>query len=119
MRRFSLYLCGNTWYVRFRNPVTKTYTTGVSTRERDRQAALAAIYHMEKYGLPDRGNRTVKDQITIDTILDRIRAADRLTSDDAEKIVEHLRQGGLVVSAIVSGGPASEPFINYLLRFWD
>ena len=118
MRRFSLYRRNQIYYVRWKNPDTGRYAGAVSTGETEESAALAAVYYMERHGIPDR-SRSVREHIQIDTILDRLRGAENLSTDDAARIVEQLKKRGLIVGATIAGGPAAEILSDWLLSFWD
>ena len=97
MRRFSLYRRGSVYYCRFKNKTTGSWTSGRSTGESDRESATAWAYAVEKYGLPET-SRTLREVITLDTILHHIREAETLDAEDAAKIIAALERRGLAVN---------------------
>jgi len=115
MRRFSFYTRGKTFYVRFWDEETKSYTPGMSTRETSEKAAYAAVYHYEKHGeLPGRAG-DIEDRVTVHRIIKQMRSAD-LDPSDAERIVEVLKDRGLIVSAVLPGDRDAGPVGEYLTR---
>ncbi|MFP4010634.1 MAG: tyrosine-type recombinase/integrase, partial [Spirochaetaceae bacterium] len=118
MRRFSLYKRGKYFYARFWNPETRTYTGAISTRETEKEAAIAAVYHWEHYGISDR-EQSVDEMVAVDTVLHHVRTAP-LSIESASRIVEILKDRGFIESAtLASDGPDTEPLIQFLERFWD
>ncbi|NBF40183.1 MAG: hypothetical protein GVY14_07185, partial [Spirochaetes bacterium] len=118
MRRFSLYKRGKYFYARFWNPKTGTYTGAISTRETEREAAIAAVYHWEHYGIAKR-DQSLDDVVAVDTVLQYVRSAP-LTIDSASRIIDILKDRGFIESAtLTSDGPDTKPLIEFLERFWD
>ncbi len=118
MRRFSLYQRGKIFYCRFWNPETQSYTHGLSTGESDRQAAMAAVYHWEKYGNSEKGQK-IDDLLTIDTVLQGIRKSS-IGIEDSKKIVAALIDKGLLSSAAFPSNKKENQFlIPFFELFWD
>jgi integrase len=120
MRRFSLYRRGRFWYVQFFNPETRKYLSGLSTGETNRTAAEHAVDEWLRTGVPQlaRGKRGVQGLLEVGTALSIIRR-EHLTFEDAERIVDVLRERELIETTIVKAGPGSEPLITFLERFWN
>ncbi len=126
MRRFNLYKRGNVFYVRFWDPETHSYTTAISTRERDEQAAYAAVYHFEKHGIMGQPERTIDHVLSTHRLKTQIASAD-LSPTDVEEIVAGLRERNLLVAAITPSDKESIPMADYLNKpfdvflewFWD
>ncbi|HKK49577.1 MAG TPA: hypothetical protein VJ932_10800 [Alkalispirochaeta sp.] len=116
MRRFSLYRRGKTFYVRFWDEKTKSYTFGRSTRETDKRAALATAAYWEKHGFPD--GTLVQETTDIQAILETARTAS-LEKSHVHKLVDILVERGMLVGATLSNdGPASELLVRFLRDFW-
>lgn len=90
-RRFSFYLRGKFFYVQFYNPDLKKYSSGRSTRQTQKNAALLVVAKWLETGIPEPGTikkRPIETVHTVDSLLATIRNAE-LTYRDAEKIVLH------------------------------
>ena len=121
MRRFCLYRRGKIWYAKFYNPSTKTYMTGRSTGELNRDAALLTVAEWLSGGVPEpkqKGTRPIATAFEIHSVMTALRALP-LTMVDAEKVVAILRDRELIETALAKAGPGSEPFISFLERFWN
>jgi hypothetical protein len=126
MRQFNLYKRGNVFYVRFWDPETHSYTTAISTRERDEQAAYAAVYFFEKHGVMGQPERTVEHVLTNHRLKTQIASAN-LSLADVEEIVAGLKERKLLVAALTPTDTDSvpmaeyldEPFDVFLKWFWD
>ena len=119
MRQFNLYRRGNVFYCRFKDETTGKWLSGISTGETDERAAMATVYGWERDGIPSRDHRTVESVTGTRRLIDQLRTAD-LSKSDAERIVDVLRDRGLIVSTVTFAGSAgSEPFIDFLTRFWS
>ena len=118
MRRFSFYKRNKIYYVRFYDPEIKRFTHGLSTRETSYQAAMAAVYHWEKYGLPGK-KKKIENLLQDSAALNWLRNA-HIDRPTVEKVVGILKDRNLIESAVIAGsGPANENFILFLKRFWD
>ncbi len=121
MRRFSLFLRDEVFYVQFLNPETKKYMTAKSTGKADRDEAVLVVAEWLRDGIPtgrNRKRRSPEDFFSIGTILENIRRS-TLTPEDASRIVEALKVKGLIETAIVKAGPGSELLEDFLSRFWN
>ncbi len=116
MRRFSLYQRGKTFYVRYWDPNTGTYTPGKSTRETEKRAAMAVAALWDREGFPDGG--TVSDFVDIHAIVETIRTGS-IDRTHAKRITDALVERGLIASVVIANdGPAAEPLVSYLRGFW-
>ena len=121
MRRFSLFPLNGIFRVQFYNPETRKYGTAKSTGKKDRDEAVLVVGEWLRDGIPTgrtRKPRSLKEFFSLMTILENIRQA-RLTTDDAGRIVEALKEKGFIEIAIVEAGPASELIEDFLSRFWN
>jgi len=118
MRQFNLFRKRGIFYVRFKDEATNRWQSGISTGESDERAAMATVALWERDGIPSRDGRTVESITDTRRLIDKLRAAD-LSENEARSIIDILKSRGLIVSATVAGGPAAEPFVSFLARFWD
>ena len=92
MRPFSLHRRNGSYYCRWWNPTTKSYTGAKSTRERDKDRALAKVYYWEQNGFGDSVTSTIEEHGNIDTILKAVRSAP-LSDQHVAQIIEMNRPG--------------------------
>jgi integrase len=118
MRQFNLYMRGDTFYVRFKDESTGKYSSGISTGEKSRQAAMATIYGWERDGVPSRGGRTIDSISATRRLIDKLRTAE-LDIKEVRSILDILSDRGFVASATLSGTPAARTLIDFLREFWD
>lgn len=118
MRQFNLYQKRGIWYCRFKDETTNTWLSAVSTGERDRRAAEATVYGWERFGMPERDGRPVDSVTGTKRLIAQLRTAD-MGATDARAIVALLKERGFITAATLADTKESEPFIEYLTRFWD
>lgn len=121
MRRFSLFQRGKVYYVQFLNPETHSMTTAKSTGARTRDEAAVVVADWLRNGIPTQEqNKTtlVADCLTLNTVLAGIRRLP-LGPEEAVKIVEALKERGLIENATLKQGPSSVLLSDFLLEFWD
>ena len=82
-----MYRRGRFWYAQLYNPTTRKFRSGRSTGETDRNTATGVAVQWLEEGIPepDRGRRSVKEALNIDTVLEAIRNTTQ-TLGDAERI---------------------------------
>lgn len=125
MRRFSFvdhsfYQRGGIFYVRFREPDSGTWTSGISTGQRSEKAALREIARWEADGaIPDRG-RSINQVVTTAAIVKPLKEHD-LTADDARAILAVLEERRLIApgAVVLEDTKAARPLTDYLVEFWD
>ena len=121
MRRFCLYRRGKIWYCKLYNPATKSYLSGRSTGEMQRDATLLTVAEWLSGGVPEpkqKGIRPVSSVFEVNTVLSALRVL-QLTTAEAQKIVSVLRDRQLIETAVVKVGPGSQPLVSYLKQFWN
>ena len=90
------------------------YLRPVSTGKKTEDEALQAAFTMLREGIPQKDKvKTVKDLVLKDE------ARKLKTEDEADVILAELKRLGLVKSYILNKAPDSEPFIDFMTRFWD
>ena len=109
-------------YVEFIDKVTRKKLTARSTGETEPLKAKVKAESWLLNGLPT-GRlgkpRPIEQAAEIENILRLIRKAD-LNSDDALRIVESLKNTGLIdIAAVKNTGRGTVPFIQFLETFWD
>ena len=113
MRRYYLHTRHNgTFYAELVDPQTGAKLTARSTGTKDRDEALLKIAEWLKSGIPTgrvRKPRPLETAAGIESALRAIRKAD-LNSDDALRIVQALRDRGLIDIAAVKPGKGSVLF---------
>lgn len=117
---WSLHRRKGIFYCQLKNNHTGKYLSARSTRTTNEKEALLVVADWIKNGLPPvRSNRNlaVETALSLDTILWSIRRCD-FSPSDAERIVRALQEKQLLCSAVVADSPGSEPFGEYLVRFW-
>jgi len=111
MRRFSLYRRKKVWYCQFYNEKTGKYFHGISTGQKNRDAALLVVSEWLREGVerPGKVKKELDEVIFLDTILDLIRRAN-FTHHDAERIIDLLKEKDLIGAGV--------DFISFLEEFW-
>lgn len=71
MHRFSLYMRGKVFYVKFWNEEIQNYDHGVSTGKRSRNEALVKVNEWLRYGYTgrDQEKTTIQDRLQFQTVL--------------------------------------------------
>ena len=122
MRRYYLHTRHNgVFYAELIDPQTGVKLTARSTGTKNRDEALLKIAEWLKSGIPTgrvRKPRTIEAAVRIENILRGIRKAD-LNSDDALRIVQALKERGLIEISAVKTGKGSVLFTEFLENFWD
>jgi integrase len=122
MRRCYLHTRHNgTFYAELVDPQTGGKLTARSTGTKNRDEALLKIAEWLKSGIPTgrmRKPRTLEAATGIENILKAIRRTE-LNSDDALRIVQVLKDRGLIDIAAVKSGKGTIPFTEFLDGFWD
>ena len=116
MRRFNLHRRGKVFCVRYRDEKTKSYTSGISTRETNERAAMATAAYWDNHGFPD--GITVQEVTDIHAIIETARTAS-LDKSHVQKLMSILVDRGMLVGATLNDDdPASELRIAFLRRSW-
>ncbi len=118
---YSLHRRSSLFYVQFKNPVTREWSSPKSTGTTDRNTALLTVSEWIRDGVPQSRTGTRRKLETIFTaasVLESARSAD-LTPEEAARIVDILRGRGLVQVAAVQKGPGDQDFLAFLAQFWD
>jgi integrase len=122
MRRYYLHTRHNgTFYAELVDPQTGAKLTAKSTGTKNRDEALLKIADWLKSGVPTgrvRKPRPLEAAAGIENILKAIRRTE-LNSDDALRIVQTLKDRGLIDIAAVKSGKGSISFTEFLEGFWD
>lgn len=126
MHQFNTYKRNNIYYVRFKDPASGKWLSGISTGETEERAALATIYGWSRDGIPSRSDRTPESLVSTKGLIDRLRTAE-MEDVDVESIIKVLADRGAIQSAVFSTdadrGPVGAflevPLEEYLLWFWD
>ena len=122
MRRYYLHTRHKgVFYAELVDPQTGAKLTARSTGTRDRDEALLIIAEWLKSGIPTgkvRKPRPLEAAAGIENIFRAIRKTD-LNSDDALRIVQSLKDRGLIDVAAVKSGKGSVLFTEFLETFWD
>jgi integrase len=122
MRRYYLHTRHNgVFYAGLVDPQTGRKLTARSTGTKSRDEALLKIAEWLKTGILTgrvRKPRTLEAAAGIENILRSIRKTD-LDSDDALRIVQALKDRGLIDIAAVKSGKGAVSFTEFLEEFWD
>ncbi len=126
MRQFNLYRRGQIFYCRFKDETTGKWLSGISTGETERNAAMAQVAFWERFGIPERGNRSPDSITETRRIIDKLKTAD-LSPNEAQAVVDLLTDRGFIAAAVMTGerdaGPVAaflnRPLEEYLLWFWN
>ena len=117
MLPFSIFRRGKRkyYYVAFKNENTGNYLPAISTKKTKYEDAQRQSWVWFREGIPNKNG--VLD-IKKHSLRDSIRCAS-LTAEDAEFIIDELKQRGLVLSCVFAGAADSVDFIDFLSEFWD
>jgi len=117
MLPFSVFLRGKRpyYYVQFKNDETGAYLPAISTKKSKYDDAVRQAWAWYRTGILYKN--AVLDIKTY-SLRDSIRRAS-LTAEDAEFIIDELKQRGFVVSCIFAGAVDSVRFADFLSEFWD
>jgi integrase len=122
MRRYYLHTRYNgIFYAELVDPATGRKLAARSTGTRNRDEALLAVAKWLETGIPTgraRKPRTLETATGIENILRSIRKTD-LDSDNALRIVQALKDRGLIDIAAVKSGKGAVSFTEFLEEFWD
>jgi integrase len=122
MRRYYLHTRHNgVFYAELVDSQTGLKLTARSTGTKNRDEALLKIAEWLKTGIPTgrvRKPRTLEAAAGIENILRAIRKTD-LNSDDALRIVQALKDRGLIDISAVKSGKGAVSFTEFLEEFWD
>jgi len=120
-RPYYLHRRGGFWYAELVDQETGRKLTARSTGTQNRDEAILIIAEWRKNGIPTgrmRRPRPVGLACDIEAILRALRKAD-LFSEDAMRIVNALKDRGLVDISATKSGPGSVLLSEYLETFWD
>jgi integrase len=120
-RPYYLHRRGNIWYAELVDMETGAKLTARSTGTAIRDEALLTIAEWLKNGVPTgrkRHPRPVETAIDIENILRAVRKAD-IVNEDALRIVNILKDRGLLDVSASKSGQGSVLFSEYLESFWD
>jgi integrase len=121
MRPYYLHKRAGIWYAELVDMETGRKLTARSTGTTSRDEALLTIAEWRKNGVPTgrkRKPRPVELAADIENILRAVRKAD-LFSEDAMRIVNALKDRGLIDVSASKSGQGSVLFCDYLETFWD
>ena len=121
MRQYYLHKRAGIWYAELIDQETGRKLTARSTGTKIRDEALLTIAEWLKNGIPTgrkRKPRPVELASDIENIQRAIRKAD-LLSEDAMRIVNTLKDKGLIDVSVSKSGKGSVLFSKYLETFWD
>ncbi len=122
MRRFSVYKRSNSpyYYCQIKNPKTGKYLPPKSTGKVDEDEALLVVADWIKYGMPQKGQRRNFEDIFMFSSFMSYVESSTITEKDASRIVNVLKNKGLIESVIfTSDGPDTQPLIPFLKTFWN
>jgi integrase len=120
-RNFYLHTRHGIYYAELVDPETGRKLPARSTGERERDKALLKVALWEANGLPTgrmRKPRPLEAAAGLDAILKSIRKTD-LDGDDAMRIVNALKDRGLIDVSAAGAGKGSVLFTEFLETFWD
>jgi integrase len=126
VRQYYLHRRNRTFYVQFVEPETKRRLAALSTGKTNRDDALIVVAGWLRDGIPQRQitrkpppePRPVNTLFEVKEIFKALKTAD-ITQEDVRKIEKILQERELVETIIVKGSKSSEPFVEYLRRFWN
>jgi len=122
MRRFYCFKRGQIYYAQVLNPVTKKLCTARSTGQTTLEDAQLVVADWLSNGIPEArgaGRRSARSFFDMDAIVKSLQAHPALTLSDASKIIEVLKDKGLVESVRLRDDKNAELVIAFLERFWD
>jgi integrase len=128
MRQFSFYRRDGIFYVRFRDPVSKERLPGRSTGKDNRDEALVVVHQWLDKGLPPPVTaslpvkqtlkpKTLTAHLEISQLLAELKAVN-LDRQDVKKIETILVDKDLISLMVLKDSPETEPFGDFLTRFW-
>lgn len=121
MRRYYLHTRHNgIFYAELVTPEGRKLTAR-STGTKNRDEALLKIAEWLKLGIPTgkaRKPRTLDEAAGIESVVRTVRRAN-INSDDALRIVQALKDRGLIDFAAVKSGKGNVSFTEFLEEFWD
>jgi len=121
MRPYYLHRRKGIWYAELVNLETREKLAARSTGTQDRDQAIFTVADWMKNGVPTgrrRKPRPIELAAEIGSILRAIRKAD-LFAEDAMRIVNALKDRGLIDVSATKSGPGSVLFTEWLENFWD
>ena len=121
MRRFYLHKRDGIFYAELVDPETGQKHSARSTGETDREKATLTVGQWLEHGIPTGRAKKLRSAdvvFELDGILAAVRKAN-LDMDGAKKIVEALKDRGLIVGNFAKAGPPSELFLDFLDRIWN
>jgi integrase len=121
MRPYYLHRRSGVWYAELVELETGRKLTARSTGTQNRDEAILTVAEWRKNGVPtgrQRKPRPLELAAEIGSILRAIRKAD-LLSEDAMRIVNALKDRGLIDVSATKSGPGSILLSEYLETFWD
>ena len=121
MRPFYLHRRQGVWYAELVDQATGKKLNARSTETTDRDQAVMKVALWLKTGVPTsrKGKpRPVEEAVGTQSILRAVKNTD-LNGNDAIKIVNVLKERGLVDVSIVKAGQGSILFTDFLRQFWN
>ncbi len=119
---YSLHRRDGIFYVQFRNQESRKWTNPKSTGTKDKATAFLLVSEWMRDGIPQSATetrrRTLADCFSAESTIEAARRSP-LTPEEAARIVDILRERGLVQVASVRKGPGDVDFIDFLAKFWD
>jgi integrase len=120
MRRYYLHTRKSVYYAELVTPEGYKLTARSTGKTSEDEALLVVAKWLEE-GIPtgrNRKTRPVEIAIGLDGILKAIRKTD-INGDDAMRIVNSLKDRGLIDVSIVKAGNGARIFTEFLDEFWD
>ena len=105
--------------VRFKNEKTGKYLPALSTKQKDKDAAIKTVWLWYSQGKVHSAQKEQSLQSL--SIFDEIRKSD-ISENDAEEILRLFKQKGIIQNYIKSGDKNQKGAINafkFMLDFWD
>jgi integrase len=110
------------YYVEYIDKVTGKKLSAKSTAETEKNKAIAKAEFWLLNGVPTgktKKPRPIQEAAGIEAIIKAINRAE-LNSDDALKIVDKLKNIGLIdITAVRNTGAGAVRFVDYMKKFWD
>ena len=119
-RKFYLYPREKSgiYYVYYKHPITGKKLSGISTHTRDYDEAYYLAIKWLREGRTDCSAVSLNHTFTIETLLKDLKSMDELNSQDADKILEILKEKDLIAEAQVKH-KSGETLIQFLYKFWN
>ena len=120
MRRYYLHTRKGVYYAELVSPAGRKLSarsTGTTTEDE----ALLVVAKWLEQGIPvgrERKPRAIEAVMRLDAVLQAVRTAD-LNGDDAMRIVNALKDRGLIEVSITRAGNGARLFTEFLEEFWD